>query len=189
MSAIDPTTPTDTDNLASASFYGSVDMRAERVWLNNLWQAYKVRHQDGSTPNDPGTTFGVFNIPFSTPGSPKAGDIWFTTTGIMNFIRGSLASRQCGTLESGVAKTFRQAAAPTGWTRDTGKTNKSILRLVATGTPGNGGTNEISVGLPHTGPSSGGIFVVLGASCYRSGSTDLPNHTVKYIDVLLATKN
>jgi hypothetical protein len=189
MSNIDATIPLDTDNLAVAGTYGSADMRNERTWLYNVWQAYKVRHQDGSTPNDPSTTLGVYNVPLASPGTARAGDIWFSTTGIMNFIRGSLANRQCGTLEAGVAKTFRQAAAPTGWTRDTGKTNKAILRLVATGTPGSGGTNEISVGLPHTGPSSTGIQIVLGPTTYRSGSTDLPNHAVKYIDVLLATKN
>ena len=178
MSAIDPASPADGAIVSD----GDNKLREERVWLSALWTAWKVRHQDGAVANDPGTVTSIFKIPFSSPGTPRAGDIYFSTTGLLTVIRASTAMRLGGTLVATTKKSFRQNAAPTGWTRDASLTTGSGLRYV-TGTPGSGGTEEL------TGPHSGNSFSFSYSGTDVDGIVSINNHTYKYLDVILATKD
>jgi len=178
MSVIEATNP-----LSSASStQGASRIREFRQWLYDAWGAYARRHQDGTTPFDPGTTPGQFGLPFSAPGAPTAGDLYLTTTGLLVFYRASVSSRVAGTLESGTKKFFRQASAPAGWTRDTSFSNGSTLTYLPSGVPSAGNADDISSAHPITTTSIGG-----GAfhDFWRTSLT----HPLKYQDVLLATKD
>jgi hypothetical protein len=186
MSAIDPTKPADADNLASAPTYGSAGMRNERVWLNDLMTAYLVRHQAPLVTGDPGTCTGLLKAPFSAPGSPLVGDFYFTTTGLVYGFKAGPVAQLMGTLSTGDKKIFRQSAAPTGWTRDTSLTDGTTLRYLASGNPSAGGTVDISAALAHS-PST--VFFNHSAINFSAFISVNDHSILKYLDVILATKN
>lgn len=178
MSAIDPTAPLDTA-LASE---GDDRMREERQQLIDLWTAFKVRYQDGLTPNDPGTSFGQMKVPVSAPGSPKVGDFYITDAGLMYSYKTGPTAQLTGDLEANTVSIFRQTTAPTGWTRTTTGSSGAGLRYRASASLTSGGTNSVRASLGHAWfnfqAGGGGTTVV----------STIPNHALKYLDVIEATR-
>lgn len=180
MSAIDPAAPLDT----AAASEGDDRMREERQWLLDFLTAYAVRHASPTSANDPGTCTGAFKLPMAVPGTPRVGDMYFGTTGLAYGIVTGPASQLLGVMEKTTKTALRQTAAPTGWTRDAGLTNGSILRYV-TGTPSSGGTQDINTALVHT---PNGTNVASEAVTATTIST-IPSHSLRYLDVVLCTKD
>jgi hypothetical protein len=74
---------------------------------------------------------------------------------------------------AGTAMVFRQTAAPTGWTKNTGLTTDSVLRFV-TGSVGAGGSWTISgLTMPHTHTVSGSTGNGIGTEQNAVGGTGI----------------
>jgi len=185
MSVIDKTAPLDTENAKSPSgTQGAVRMRDERRWLFDLFTAFRVRHQEPLVANDPGTTTGAFDIPFSPPAAPRAGDIFFTTGGLVYFIGTGIDTRLGGTLAAGSRKMFRQATAPTGWARDPALPDQSILIYRPSGGVSSGGSGLVSMAhVFTTGPSPDPS----GSNTFPP--SDVAPHDLKFLDVIVAVKD
>lgn len=178
MSAIDKTRPLDTD-LASE---GDDRLREERQWLLDLWTKFISRYREGLVPNDPGTSLGEFKIPSVSSGI--VGDMYFGPDLVAAVVT-SAGDRSAGTIASGSKCVFHTAAAPSGWTRDSSLVDGSVLRYVASGTPGGGGTHDIVNAFTHT--------LTMQSATFRLGSppatTNVAAHSVLLsIDVIIATK-
>lgn len=185
MSAINPSAPLDTATVASIDDA----MREERVWMLAFWTAFIVRQSDGVTPNDPSTSIGALKLPFAAPGTLRVGDMYGSTDGLFYGVVTGPTAKLMGTVEHSKRCGFRQATAPTGWTRESGFTNGAIPRYVAVATPiaGVGGTQAISTAMTHTGSSTNGIGGTTTALSIQSGT--LATHALKYLDVILADKD
>ena len=182
MSSIDPTAPL--DSLAVSS--SDEALREERVWLNDLMTAFQVAQQNASSAGNPTTLSGLYNVPFAAPGSPTVGAMYFTSGGLVYGYKSGPTLQLLGTLASGDKTVLRQSAAPTGWTRDTGQTNGSVLRYV-TGTLSGGGTYDINTAFTH---GSGSTFTKQPASSGVNLVQQEADHSIlKYLDVILCSKN
>lgn len=194
MSAIDVSTP-----LAGESSNGGASrMRETRLWLYNLWWAYKQRNQDGSVTFDPGTASGGLNVPSAAPGVPEVGDFYITSSGLLYSYKSGPTKQLCGDFASGSVMIFRQATTPTGWTRDAAQLTGSALRYVTAGAPGSGGTTDISSTLVHNnftsfnqkgGNDTNETYLNDGAGPPNPGAGYAdPHQALKYYDVLIASK-
>lgn len=181
MSAIDPAAPLDT---ATAS-EGDDRLREERQWLKDLWTQFKVRHNvSGVTPDDPELATGSFKIPLSAPGTLRAGDMFFSAAGILSIVNAGAAAVQMGTIQAATKQVFRQTTAPLGWTRDASLTTDSVLRYLATGNPGTGGSQGLSAAFVHSGTQNSSAQSASALYVYIIG-----DHALRYIDVQMATKD
>lgn len=180
MSAIDPAAPASSQNVS----LGDNALREERQWLLDLWVAFKVRQVDGTVSNDPGTSTGAFNVPLSAPGTLRVGDFYFTSTGLMYSVKTGPTAQLTGTLPATTKKPFRLSAAPTGWTRDTTTQNGSGLQYTTSSSTAVGGTTDISGSLTHV-PT---VSMVPDAGTPNFW-TQFTAHAIKYLDVILATKD
>lgn len=182
MSAIDPTTPLGTERFD----LGANRIREFRTWLFDAWQAFKARHQVGTTPNDPGTSNGFFKVPSTPPAIPAVGDFYFdNTNGLWYAIYSGPVTKLVGDLAAGTRFVFRQATAPPGWTRDTSLPNASFLRYTTAASLGSRGTADPATGLAHsvacdvTRGDFSGVFAC-GVSTHSA---------YKFVDILVASRN
>jgi hypothetical protein len=186
VSAIDTSQPVDSAPVAD----GGRRIRETRQWMLDAWIAFAARYQDGSTPNDPGTSNGGFKVPTTAPGVPTVGDFYITTTGLVYSYKTGPTQQLCGDFASGTIATFLQATAPVGWVREATGQTSSFLRYV-TGALSAGGTSDPSA-IVHPAPpgfdgnSPGGLPRLF----YNDGATNHPitNHTLSFRDVIQATK-
>ena len=178
MSAIDPINPLDTLAVASSD----QEERAERLWLYDLWQKWKVRHSDGTSANDPGTCTPVYLVPFAAPGCPVTGNFYFQSSGLVYMYDSGPTARLSGTMPKATRLTLRALTTLTGWTRDTSLVDDSVLRYT-TGTPGAGGTVSIAGTMDHT-PQA--LLNSVGASALQRWNV---HPSLLYVDVLFSTKD
>ena len=92
-------------------------------------------------------------------------------------------------LASGTKSVFVQAAAPTGWTKDTGN-NDAALRVVSGTGGGTGGADSISAPPTHThtlttGATEGGAEAYFNLSATSTGATT--GFSPKYVNILVCT--
>jgi hypothetical protein len=181
MSVISAADPAGTEAVS----LGASRMRGTRVWLYDAWQAFKGRHQDGGTPNDPGTSTGAFKVPSAAPAIPGVGDFYITAGGSLIGYKAGPTAQYMGDFENATLAVFQQASAPTGWTRNTALTTASFLRYIATGAPSAGGAVAGSVSIAHSAGTTG----FNGISTPFSAITSISDHSAyKYQDIIMATK-
>lgn len=186
MSAIEATNPLGTETTG----LGASRMREYRVWLADAWLAYVNRNQDGSVPNDPGTSNGFFKVQAAAPVfplTPEVGDFFISSDGLLQGYKTGPVLQLMGDFENAnTLAVFSMAATPTGWTRDTSLTTNSFLRYLASGAVGSGGTDDAGVAITHA--------ITIDASFVNfippfNLITAVPAHSVyAFTDILLAKK-
>jgi len=184
MSAIDPTVPVDTEQRSQ----GASRIREHRQWLYAFATAFLACH--GGSGYDPSTYSGVFKVPQAVSGTPLVGEMYFTSGGQLHVHQAGGADKLAGDLAATTKCLFRQASAPTGWTRNTGLTNGSGLQYRSAATPTAGGAQDIGTALTHSTSTQSPVTSGISGSTSRTFMLSMPDHAaLKYLDVMIAARD
>jgi len=206
MSVIDPLVPADSEAVS----LGAGRIRNAVVWTRDAWLAFIARHQDGSTPSDPGTSTGAFKVPTVAPITPQVGDFYINSGQITGYVTGPVA-KAWGDVPSGTLAVFRQNAAPTLWTRNAALQDSAVLRYIQSGNVGSAaGKNPAGFTIstadmpPHTHLERGSSTAGAGADVVVQAGLGTPNTSgisttastggggtivLSHIDIIIASKD